>query len=125
MGKQSENFWLTGLIPKNYYQGEGKMKKILAISALVASIGFGALSAEAKAPESSSSSAIGTTANAVNGQIRVQIGGRRNRNWRRARTVTRTRIVGFGRNRYRETIQTRYLPNGRTTTRVISRVRVR
>ena len=35
-----------------------------------------------------------------------------------------TRTVGFGRNRYRETIRTTYYPNGRMTTQVISRPRV-
>lgn len=100
------------------------MKKFLAITALAVSIGSMALSAEAKSPESSNCSAINTTTNAVNGQIRVQIGRGRNRN-RRMRTVTRTRFTGFGRNRYRETIQITYWPNGRTTTRVISRVRAR
>lgn len=102
------------------------MKKFLAASAIVASIGFGALSAEAKTTESKSS-AVSTTANAVEPQVRVQIGRNRNRNWRnrRVRVVTTTRIVRVGRQRYRETIQTRYLPNGRTQTRVISRVRIR
>lgn len=99
------------------------MKKILALSALVASIGFGALSTEAKTLESSNSSAVGTTANAVNGQVQIQVG--RSRNWRRTRTVTRTRIVRSGFRTYRETYQTIYRPNGRVTTRVISRVRIR
>ncbi len=53
-------------------------------------------------------------------QIRVQIG----RNNRRVRTRTYTRIVGFGRNRYRETVRVRYLPNGRTVTTVIRRQRI-
>jgi hypothetical protein len=44
---------------------------------------------------------------------------------RNVRTVTRTRVVRVGGQRYRETIQVRYLPNGRTQTRVISRVRIR
>lgn len=53
--------------------------------------------------------------------------GQRNDRWNRrgTRTVTQTRIVRVGRNRFRETIQIRYQPNGRTTTRVISRVRIR
>ena len=49
----------------------------------------------------------------------------RNRNSRRGRTVTTTRIVREGRWRYRETIQTTYMSNGRTRTRVVSRVRIR
>ena len=48
----------------------------------------------------------------------------RNRNNRRERTTTTTRIVREGRFRYRETIETTYR-NGRTRTRVISRVRIR
>lgn len=46
-------------------------------------------------------------------------------NRRGVRVVNRTRIVRRGYRTYRETIQTRYLPNGRTQTRVISRVRIR
>ena len=59
-------------------------------------------------------------------QIRVQIGGnqRYRRNVRVRRVVTSTRTVGFGRNRYRETIRTTYMPNGRTRVQVISRTRV-
>jgi hypothetical protein len=53
---------------------------------------------------------------------------RNDRNWRNTRgvrTVTQTRIVRQGFRTYRETIQIKYLPNGRTTTKVISRTRVR
>jgi hypothetical protein len=65
-----------------------------------------------------------TTPSAIDApQIRVQIGRNRNR-FRRARTVVSTRIIGFGRNRYRETIRTTYLPNGRVITKVISRERI-
>lgn len=49
----------------------------------------------------------------------------RNRRNRRVRTVTTTRIVREGRWRYRETIETTYMSNGRTRTRVISRERIR
>lgn len=99
------------------------MKKILAASALIASIGFGALSAEAKTSESANSS-VTVTANAAAPQVRIQT--RRNRSYRsRVRTVTRVRNIRIGRRWYRETIQIRYLPNGRTQTRVISRVRIR
>lgn len=52
-------------------------------------------------------------------QINVQIG----RNNRR-RSYTTTRIVRVGRARYRETYRVTYLPNGRTRSRLISRVRV-
>lgn len=102
------------------------MKKFLALSALVASIGFGVpMAANAAA---TNSEAATTSATSGESQVRVQIGPqRRNRNIRnrRVRVVNRTRIVRVGRQRYRETIQIRYLPNGRTQTRVISRVRIR
>ncbi len=62
------------------------------------------------------------TAVAADPQINVQIG--RNRNRRIRRVVTTTRITRVGRYRYRETIRTTYLPNGRTRTQVISRVRL-
>jgi hypothetical protein len=93
------------------------MKKLLAMSLLVGAGMFAVPSTEASA------------ATAVNAdpQIRVQIGGnQRNRrfNNRTRRVVTTTRITGFGRNRYRETIRTTYLPNGRTRVEVISRTRV-
>jgi hypothetical protein len=39
--------------------------------------------------------------------------------------VTQTRLVRYGRQVIRETYQITYLPNGRTQTRLISRVRVR
>ena len=54
---------------------------------------------------------------------RIQQDTRYNR--RGARIVTQTRIVRVGRQRFRETIQIRYQPNGRTTTRVLSRTRIR
>jgi len=47
--------------------------------------------------------------------------------WRRgrgARTVTSTRIVMVNGYRFRETIRTTYLPNGRTRTVVVSRERI-
>jgi hypothetical protein len=50
------------------------------------------------------------------------------RNWRNnrgVRIVTRTRIVRQGWRTFRETIQIKYFPNGRTTTKIISRTRIR
>lgn len=47
-----------------------------------------------------------------------------NKNTRRVRIETQTRIVRQGRNVFRETIQIKYLPNGRTQTKVIKRVRI-
>jgi hypothetical protein len=47
------------------------------------------------------------------------------RNNRRVYTTTQSRLVRYGRQLYRETYRITYLPNGRTRTRLISRVRVR
>lgn len=93
------------------------MKKFLIFSAMLGSMAFAVTSVEAKSTTLSAS---------ADPQIRVQIGSQRNRrmNNRRVRTVTQTRIVGFGRNRFRETIRITYLPNGRTRTQVISRTRI-
>jgi Ni/Co efflux regulator RcnB len=98
------------------------MKKILALSF--------ALSAAILAMPSSS---LLAAAPAGPQDMRQERNDRRDRddrndrrdNRRRARTVTTTRIVREGRWRYRETVRTTYLSNGRTRTQVISRVRVR
>jgi len=60
-------------------------------------------------------------------QIMVRTGPQRNRRWnnRRVRTVTTTRVTRVGFRTFRETIRTTYLPNGRTRTQVIRRVRIR
>ena len=92
------------------------MKKILAITLSLASIGFVASTAEAKA----SSASMGAT---VEHSAAAQW--ERNRYNRRVRVFNRTRVVRIGRRLYRETYQVRQLPNGRTTTRLISRVRIR
>jgi hypothetical protein len=69
-----------------------------------------------------------TTSNGVianaDPQIRVQIGRNNRRRFRRARTVTTTRITRVGMWRYRETIRTTYLPNGTVRRTVISRQRI-
>jgi hypothetical protein len=59
-------------------------------------------------------------------QVMVQTRRYRNRRWnnRRARTVTTTRVRWVGGRRIRETIRTTYLPNGRTRTQIIRRVRL-
>jgi len=88
------------------------MKKLLTISALLGSLIIFAPSQEANA-------ASATSINAP--QVRIQIG----RNQRRVRrTVTQTRIVRSGFATYRETYRITYLPNGRTRTQIISRVRI-
>jgi len=94
------------------------MKKIIGLSLIVGSLAFAVPAAEAK---------IGTaSANAADPQIRVQIGPQRNRRWRNNRVyvTTTTRIVGFGRNRFREVIRVTHYPNGRVSTQVISRTRI-
>lgn len=102
------------------------MKKLLALTLSLASLGFVASSAEAKASESKLSPTVAIATNAAQPQWRNQDGwGRRNRNNRRVRVSTQTRLVRYGRQVFRETYQVRYLPNGRTNVRLISRVRVR
>ncbi len=89
------------------------MRKFLVFSLMLGAMAFVVPSIEAK---------TAATAVAADPQINVQIG--RNRNRRIRRVVTTTRITRVGRYRYRETIRTTYLPNGRTRTQVISRVRL-
>jgi hypothetical protein len=106
-------------------EGEIIMKKLLTLALLFGSIAIFGTAAEAKAAENSKTA---IEANALP-QDRWQRNRRinQNRRWnnRVVRIVNRTRIVRVGRQRYRETIQIRYLPYGRTQTRVISRVRIR
>jgi hypothetical protein len=97
------------------------MKKILALTLSLASIIFVASAAEAKVKGSSVSTTTTIAANSLQTQWRF----RNRRNNRVARTFTQTRLVRYGRQIYRETYLVRYLPNGRTQARLISRVRVR
>ena len=89
------------------------MKKFLALSLILGSMAFAIPSVEAATK----------TAEVTPQQTRYQRNDRNNR--RGVRIVTRTRIVRQGFRTYRETIQIKYLPNGRTQTKVISRVRIR
>ena len=91
------------------------MKRLLGLTLSLASICFVASPAEAKAAEPSAAPAASVAAPQW----------RRGGYGRRARVYTTTRLVRRGRRVYRETYQIRYLPNGRTVTRLISRVRVR
>ena len=94
------------------------MKKFLALAILsVSSIAF-APSVEAKSTNSELTAAA-TTANALAPQYQ------RRYNQRRVRVTTTTRNVRRGRFLYRETYRTRYQPNGRVVTRLISRVLIR
>jgi hypothetical protein len=96
------------------------MKKILGITLAAASLGFVGLSSQANATPRSSV----TVAATASPQWERDRYGRRAYNRRRARTVTQSRVVRLGRRLYRETYVVRYLPNGRTDTRLISRVRI-
>jgi hypothetical protein len=91
------------------------MKKLLTTGLLMASAIIFVPSIEAKAAETSN------TAISANSAPQIYVQRRR----RPLRIVNRTRIVRVGYRTYRETIQTRYQPNGRVTTRVISRIRIR
>jgi hypothetical protein len=97
------------------------MKRFLALALTLASVGVTALAAESKATVSGGEAAF----NAASAPAAVQW--RRNNRWgrNRVRVTTQTRLVRVGRRVYRETYQVRYLPNGGTQTRLISRVRVR
>lgn len=99
------------------------MKKLLGLMLSLASIGFVASSAEAKAAGASYAPATTIASSAVEPQWQNR--NERRRINRRVRVTTQTRLVRRGRQVYRETYQVRYLPNGRTHTRLISRVRVR
>ena len=92
------------------------MKKLLGLTLTLASVAFVA-PAEAKAAETNLSRAETTAAAAAAPQWR--------RGNRRVRVRTYSRNVRVGRRIYRETYQIRYLPNGRTQTRLLSRVRIR
>lgn len=96
------------------------MKKLLGLTLSLASIGFVASPAEAKAAERNSAPAATV---AAAGTAAPQWRGRYNR--RGVRVYTTTRLVRRGRRVYRETYQVRHLPNGGTRTRLISSVRVR
>ena len=98
------------------------MKKFLVFSAMLGAMAFAVPSVEAKA-------AATTAASAEQTRIITRTQPRRNRwnnrwNNRRPRTVITTRITRMGRNRFRETVRVTYLPNGRTRTQVIRRVRL-
>ena len=102
------------------------MKRLLAITLTLATLAFGAVSADAKA---SLSPASAIAAARVAPQIRLRIGPQRRRYgyYRRApmEVTTQTRLVRVGWHVYRETYRVAYMPDGMTRTRLISRVMVR
>jgi hypothetical protein len=107
------------------------MKRILTITLALASVGLFGLGSDLT---------TNTEAKAATPpQLRIQIGPqRRNRRWRNrdyenrgdrvgygyGQTVVQTRLVQRGWHTYRETYRVTYLPDGRTQTTLISRVRV-
>ena len=104
-------------------KGENTMKKLATLILMLASFGFLGMSEQVNA----------ATANALGKpQVRIEIGQRRrrwrNRDWARGDRIgyrrTYTRNVYRGRHLFRETYQVRYLPNGRTQSFLISRVRL-
>lgn len=97
------------------------MKRFLALTLTLASVGLAGVSAEAKAAGPSNSVAAVNVSKAA--PAAVQWRDRRYGN--RARVRNYSRLVRSGRRVWRETYQVRYLPNGRTVTRLVSRVRVR
>jgi hypothetical protein len=100
------------------------MKKFLALTLTLASVGLAGNSFEAKAAAPSHSAAAVTESKAA--PAAAQVYGRQ-RGWgrNRVRVATQSRLVRRGRQVWRETYEVRYLPNGRTVTRLVSRVRVR
>ena len=106
------------------------MKKFLALSLLLGSFVFAAPQAEAATSAATQSRIQQDRYNRRYEQNRRDDRYDRNNrdtryNRRGTRIETQTRIVRVGRQRFRETYQIRYLPNGRTQTRLISRVRIR
>lgn len=97
------------------------MKRFLALALTLASVGLTASAAELKAEVSGGE--VASRAAAAPAAVQW----RRNNRWgrNRVRVTTQTRLVRRGRQVWRETYQVRYLPNGGTQTRLISRVRVR
>ena len=99
------------------------MKKLAAAALAIATLGIG-VSAEAKATDVSQQNST-VAASSVPQWQRDRYGRRDNRRYEnRQRSVTRSRLVRYGRRLYRETYLVTYWPNGRTNTRLVSRTRV-
>ena len=96
------------------------MKKLLIITLIAGTLVLAAPPAEARTA-GLTESGFSVAANAEQPGRRW----RRGRRWnRRPYTVVRTRTVWRWGRRYRETYRITYLPNGRTRTTIIRRVRV-
>ena len=100
------------------------MKKFLVLSLILGAFVFAAPQTEAAASATASASNVQQD-RYYRQNRRITRNNNRRYDQRRVRVVNQTRIVRIGRQRFRETIQIRYLPNGRTQTRLISRVRIR
>jgi hypothetical protein len=99
------------------------MKRVLGIVLALSTLGVGSV-AEAKAADVSLQNSTVTASSAPQWQ-RDRYGRRYDRRYNnRRRSVTRQRLVRYGRRLYRETYVVTYWPNGRTDTRLISRTRV-
>lgn len=100
------------------------MKRILGITFALLTLGF-SVPAEAKSAEVSQANAT-IAANAAPQWQRDRYGRHRDDRYDRwrSRTVTRSRIVRYGRRVYRETYVVRYYQNGRVDTQLISRDRI-
>jgi hypothetical protein len=99
------------------------MRRLLGITLALVSFGYTGLSSDAKATELSANGATVLSASASS-QSQRDRWGRRTYRRRAVRTTTRSRVIRIGRRLYRETYLVSYLPNGRTNTRLISRVRI-
>ena len=93
------------------------MKRVMGIALALLSLGF-VVPAGAATVEKQNSTVAATSA----AQWQRDRYGRRYNN--RRRSVTRSRLVRYGRRLYRETYVVTYWPNGRSDTRLISRTRV-
>ena len=97
------------------------MKRVLGIALALSTLGF-VPAAQAKAADVQQNSTI--TASSAPQWQRDRNGRRYDRRYNnRRRSVTRSRLVRYGRRLYRETYVVTYWPNGRTDTRLISRTR--
>ena len=99
------------------------MKRILALTLSIMSLGVFASSGQVYAENSTIPTKSDFSANSSEPQVRIRIGQNRRR-YGRFRTVRQTRFVRYGRRTYRETLLVRYYPNGRTETTLLSRERV-
>ena len=98
------------------------MKRVLGIVLALSTLAVVPVAANA-ADVSHQNSTV--TASSAPQWQRDRYGRRYDRRWEnRRRSVTRQRLVRYGRRLYRETYVVTYWPNGRTDTRLISRTRV-